>query len=50
MKENIKVLISEEEVNEKIKEDLPVTCEEMSYDEAKKSGAIGLFTSKKILH
>lgn len=36
----------EDLVNEKIKEDLPVTCEEMSYDEAKKSGAIGLFTSK----
>ena len=36
----------EDLVNEKIKEDLPVTCEEMSYDEAKKSGAIGLFTNK----
>lgn len=36
----------EDLVNEKIKEDLPVTCEEMSYDEAKESGAVGLFTNK----
>ena len=36
----------EDLVNEKIKEDLPVTCEEMSYEDAKKSGAIGLFTNK----
>ena len=36
----------EDLVNEKIQEDLPVTCEEMSYDEAKNSGAIGLFTNK----
>ena len=33
-------------VNEQIKRDLPVTCEEMSYEDAKKSGAIGLFTDK----
>ena len=33
-------------VNEQIKKDLPVTCEEMSYEDAKKSGAIGLFTDK----
>lgn len=33
-------------VNEQIKRDLPVTCEEMSLEEAKKSGAIGLFTNK----
>ena len=33
-------------VNEQIKRDLKVTCEEMSYDEAKKSGAIGLFANK----
>ncbi len=33
-------------VNEQIKRDLPVTCEEMSYDDAKKSGAMGLFESK----
>ena len=33
-------------VNEQIKRDLKVICEEMSYDEAKKSGAIGLFESK----
>ena len=36
----------EDLVNEQIKRDLPVTCEEMSYDEAKESGAIGLFTNK----
>ena len=36
----------EDLVNEQIKKDLPVTCEEMSYDDAKKSGAIGLFTDK----
>ena len=33
-------------VNEQIQKDLPVTCEEMSYDDAKKSGAIGLFENK----
>ncbi len=33
-------------VNEQIKKDLKVTCEEMSYDDAKKSGAIGLFENK----
>ena len=36
----------EDLVNEQIQKDLVVTCEEMSYDEAKASGAIGLFTSK----
>ncbi len=36
----------EDLVNEQIKRDLPVICEEMSYDEAKASGAIGLFTEK----
>ncbi len=36
----------EDLVNEQIKRDLTVTCEEMSYDDAKKSGAIGLFTDK----
>lgn len=36
----------EDLVNEQIKRDLVVTCEEMTYDEAKKSGAIGLFTDK----
>ena len=36
----------EELVNEQIQKDLVVTCEEMSYDEAKASGAIGLFTNK----
>ena len=33
-------------VNEQIQRDLKVTCEEMNYDEAKKSGAIGLFENK----
>jgi alanyl-tRNA synthetase len=33
-------------VNEKIQESLPVTCEEMSLDEARKLGAIGLFGDK----
>lgn len=33
-------------VNEKIKEDLPVTCEEMSLNEAKAKGAMGVFESK----
>ena len=33
-------------VNEQIKRDLPVTCEEMSLEEAQKSGATGLFTNK----
>ena len=36
----------EDLVNEQFKRDLPVTCEEMSYEDAKKSGAIGLFTDK----
>ena len=36
----------EDMVNEQIQRDLEVTCEEMSYDDAKKSGAIGLFTDK----
>lgn len=36
----------EDIVNEKIKEDLPVTCEEMTVEEAKKSGATGLFENK----
>ena len=33
-------------VNEVIKKDLPVKCEEMSLDEAKKQGAMGVFESK----
>ncbi len=33
-------------VNEQIQRDLPVVCEEMSYDDAKKSGATGLFENK----
>jgi len=33
-------------VNEQIKADLPVHCEEMTVEEAKKKGAIGLFESK----
>ena len=36
----------EDIVNEKIKEDLPVTCEEMTVEEAKKAGATGLFDNK----
>ena len=36
----------EDMVNEQIQRDLKVTCEEMSYEDAKKSGAIGLFTDK----
>ncbi len=36
----------EDLVNEQIKKDLKVTCEEMSYEDAKKAGAIGLFTDK----
>jgi alanyl-tRNA synthetase len=36
----------EDLVNEKIQENLPVICEEMIVDEAKKSGAIGVFESK----
>ena len=33
-------------VNEQIAKDLPVTCEEMTLEEAKKSGAMGLFENK----
>ncbi len=36
----------EDLVNEQIQKDLKVTCEEMDYEEAKNSGAIGLFTDK----
>ena len=36
----------EDIVNEQIKKDLPVKCEEMSLEEAKKSGAMGLFENK----
>ena len=36
----------EDLVNEQIKRDLKVNYEEMSYEEAKKAGAIGLFTDK----
>ncbi len=36
----------QELVNEAIQADYPVTCEEMTVDEAKAQGAIGLFTSK----
>lgn len=43
-KEEIKQV--EDLVNEQIQKDLPVTCEEMTYDQAKESGAIGLFTNK----
>jgi len=33
-------------VNEQIQRDLPVTCEEMTVEEAKKAGAMGLFENK----
>lgn len=33
-------------VNEAIAADVPVVCEEMTVDEAKAQGAVGLFTSK----
>ncbi len=36
----------EEIVNEQIQRDLPVVCEEMSLEDAKNSGAIGLFENK----
>ncbi|MEK7189666.1 MAG: hypothetical protein AAB666_01660 [Patescibacteria group bacterium] len=36
----------EDLVNGAIKEDLPVKCEEMTVEEARKNGAIGLFTAK----
>ncbi len=36
----------EDIVNEKIKEDLAVNCEEMTLDEAKAKGAMGVFESK----
>ncbi|PIZ56636.1 MAG: alanine--tRNA ligase [Candidatus Tagabacteria bacterium CG_4_10_14_0_2_um_filter_40_13] len=42
--EQIKLV--EDAVNEKIQEDLPVKMEEMSLEEAKKQGAMGVFESK----
>ena len=33
-------------VNEAIQADVPVVCEEMTVDEAKAAGAVGLFASK----
>jgi alanyl-tRNA synthetase len=36
----------EEIVNEEIKKALPIICEEMSVEDAKSKGAIGLFESK----
>jgi alanyl-tRNA synthetase len=33
-------------VNQKINEGLPVTCQEMNFDEAKKKGAMGVFEKK----
>lgn len=36
----------EDIVNKKIQEDLPVICEEMTLEEARKSGAMGLFENK----
>jgi len=36
----------EDIVNEQIKKDLPVECEEMSLEQAKKIGAMGVFETK----
>ena len=36
----------EDKVNEAIKADVEITCEEMTVDEAKAQGAVGLFTAK----
>ncbi|PIZ44835.1 alanine--tRNA ligase, partial [Candidatus Wolfebacteria bacterium CG_4_10_14_0_2_um_filter_39_18] len=36
----------EDLVNEKIKQDLPVVCEEMNLEQAKEKGAMGVFNSK----
>lgn len=36
----------EDKVNEAIKADVPVVCEEMTVEEAKEQGAVGLFTAK----
>ena len=36
----------EDLVNQQIEKDLPVICQEMSLEEAKKEGAIGLFENK----
>jgi alanyl-tRNA synthetase len=36
----------EELVNEKIRENLPISCEEMSVEEAKKLGALGVFDER----
>ncbi len=36
----------EDKVNEAIKADVPVVCEEMTVEEAKAQGAVGLFTAK----
>ena len=33
-------------VNEKIAQEIPVSCEEMSVEQAKQSGAVGVFESK----
>ncbi|MCX6731431.1 MAG: alanine--tRNA ligase [Candidatus Parcubacteria bacterium] len=37
---------TEDLVNEKIKENIPVVCEEMSLEEAKEKGAMGMFKNK----
>ena len=36
----------EDFVNDAISKEIPVTVEEMTFDEAKKSGAVGVFESK----
>ncbi len=43
-KEQLKAV--EDLVNEQIKRDLPITCEEMTIEEAKAANAIGIFESK----
>ena len=36
----------EEMVNDAIRRDLPITCEEMTVDEARAQGALGIFNDK----
>ena len=42
----LKTKAVEDLVNEQIKRDLPIVCEEVPLEEAKRRGAIGLFESK----
>jgi alanyl-tRNA synthetase len=43
---SIQIKKVEDLVNKQIKKDLPVVCEEMSLEQAKKSGAIGVFETR----